>query len=204
MERVVELVKRRRPRRAPAHRLIALDLLQARAQRLGAVGGFLHRRDARAHPNDVNAQTEHGSDDDRKDVVDDGVGLRHSSREHSVTEPRLGQQIEEHVHRAGEGTARDERDAGSTSREPCLRFPCARACNLCALPCLSQSAPGRTPGAGSIRQNAGYTGRAGTPSLRCHENQHARLRRIRSGVVRKRAPRGPVARRSRERDRLRQ
>jgi len=73
VQRVVQLVEHRR--REHPDRLIALDLVQARPQSLGASGGLLRLRELRAQAKVVGADTEQPADEEGGGVVDDVVGI---------------------------------------------------------------------------------------------------------------------------------
>ena len=69
MERIVELVQHRRGEHP--HGLVALDLLQPRAQRLGAIRRLLGRGELRAEAKVVSAHAEERADQHGEGVVDD-------------------------------------------------------------------------------------------------------------------------------------
>jgi hypothetical protein len=103
MQWIVEFVQHRRSQ--DPHRLIPLHFLQARSQGVGAVCGFLRGGEARANADVVHTNAEEGADKDGKYVVDERVGMRHRPGQDPVTDPRLGEHVEDDVHRACERTA---------------------------------------------------------------------------------------------------
>ena len=64
--------------------LVALDLVQARAERLGARCGFLRGRELRSQSQVVRTHAQQSSDQDRGGVVDERVRPREAARERAA------------------------------------------------------------------------------------------------------------------------
>jgi len=123
VQRVVQLVQHRGDEHP--HGLVALDPVESHPQRVGARGGFLCGRELRAKPQVVCADAEQRPDHDRKDAVDDRVGVLQRAGQRPGADARLGEDIEDDVDDARADAERHVRDEARFLRSSRCAHPCA-------------------------------------------------------------------------------